>query len=799
MAPPGHSIDPVPTVPIQQATDAATPAPPLLGALPADAPGRTSTPAALPEVPSPAEIEFIKSVERYTHTDWAREQRAEPVCDAAIRYLLLGRPSVVPEDFFLHLAPHKRPPLSDVRSLADKGRLYTDDDGILLLVRKLTPPAPVCSDKPGGRAARLLDDEPTRIYVPLLMRPWIMQACHAKASCHLGVARTLSMLERFYWWIGMNVCTRWWLRRCLQCQARKSSRQTVRWPILSLPLPSGPGVAVSVDYFGPLPVTPRGNSYILLFTDRFSRRADMYAVSAAEFTAEGTADILVNKYIPLWGCPVSLLSDNGLQFCSKLSLAVYKLLGTRKIATSAYHPNGNGGVERVNHTMALMLAMVVNERIDNWDIHLPHVEFAYNNSVSAATGLAPNEVHINRLPRLPLTVFEHPYARGHQSLARDHLEYCDLAADRQRRAYALVREQHALTVSRVERRNSALSDALKKVLTYSIGGWVWIYNTAATIRQGAKSGTDDKVLKAKLSLNWTGPFKILAVGPSPSDSTPDGRPLAAKLLYLDLPNDMPGPDAHCRVSVARCKPCTNPHDTTDIPQYLPAGLTRYVLNNYTSKSPPFHVTEDDVSVPVERLEVEKISSHRSVRGRGGAIAVLYETHWQGLLRPSWERESDLLHSRHHILQYWAGAPLQLRQANRVYRRMRVGAAQRELARDKGARFLPPGYSYVTLQTWTRRFSGTILPVGAYFWYKGQDHLWWLGKISAHTPTPGQYVVRFLDDPGPVKLALSTARYTTALGAARGSWCLQVHQGSSLMRGIVRNDDESRGAELAGSD
>ena len=41
------------------------------------------------------------------------------------------------------------------------------------------------------------------------------------------------------------------------------------------------------DYFGPLPVTPRGNTYILLITDRFSRRADMFPVTAAEFTAEG--------------------------------------------------------------------------------------------------------------------------------------------------------------------------------------------------------------------------------------------------------------------------------------------------------------------------------------------------------------------------------------------------------------------------------------------------------------------------------------------------------------------------------
>ena len=151
----------------------------------------------------------------------------------------------------------------------------------------------------------------------------------------------------------MSISTRWWLRHCLQCQVRKSSRQTARWPIFSLPLPSGPGIAISVDYFGPLPVTPKGNSYILLFTDRFSRCAEMYAVSAAESTAEGTADILVNKCIPLWGCPVSLLSDKGLQFCSKMSHAIYKLLGMRKIATSSHHPNCNGGVERVNHTMAL--------------------------------------------------------------------------------------------------------------------------------------------------------------------------------------------------------------------------------------------------------------------------------------------------------------------------------------------------------------------------------------------------------------------------------------------------------------
>ena len=174
----------------------------------------------------------------------------------------------------------------------------------------------------------------------------------------------------------MSICNRWWLHNCLKRQARNMSRQTARWPTITLSLPEGTGITVSVDYFGPRPVTPRRNIYILLFTDRFSRRADMNAVTAAEFTAEGTANILINRCIPLWGCPRSILSDDGLQVYSKLSHDVYPLLGYRKIATSSCHPSGNGGVKRVNHGMARMLAMVVNELQNSWGEELPHAEFA---------------------------------------------------------------------------------------------------------------------------------------------------------------------------------------------------------------------------------------------------------------------------------------------------------------------------------------------------------------------------------------------------------------------------------------
>ena len=160
-----------------------------------------------------------------------------------------------------------------------------------------------------------------------------------------------------------------------------------------------------------------------------------------------------------------------------------------------------------------------------------------------------------------------------------------------------MREQHALTVARVNGRNSTLSDALLRRPKYTAGGWVWVYNAAATIRQCLRKGADNKVLKEKLSLNWTGPLKIIVVGLSSAADTPDGRPRGDKLLYLDLPSFCFGPAAKPRVTVARCKPCANPYDADDIRRHLPAGLTQYVLHAFTTKSPPYHVTTDDVSTP----------------------------------------------------------------------------------------------------------------------------------------------------------------------------------------------------------
>ena len=109
-----------------------------------------------------------------------------------------------------------------------------------------------------------------------------------------------------------------------------------------------------------------------------------------------------------------------------------------------------------------------------------------------------------------------------------------------------------------------------------------------------------------------------------------------------------------------------------------------------------------------------------MRGRGGATAVLYETHWDSLLRPTWERDFDLQAFRHHILSYWAAGPAQHQPHSRQYQKLRINAAARELARAKGERHLPGSYRLIADDVYHAHFRTASLPIGASIWYRSFD-------------------------------------------------------------------------------
>ena len=66
--------------------------------------------------------------------------------------------------------------------------------------------------------------------------------------------------------------------------------------------------------------------------------------------------------------------------------------GTRLYLSTAYHPQSQGQVERVNQVLEDMLRSCVLSFGMKWEESLPLVEFSYNNSYHASLKMAPYEV-----------------------------------------------------------------------------------------------------------------------------------------------------------------------------------------------------------------------------------------------------------------------------------------------------------------------------------------------------------------------------------------------------------------------
>ena len=84
-------------------------------------------------------------------------------------------------------------------------------------------------------------------------------------------------------------------------------------------------------------------------------------------------------------------------------------------------------------------------------------------------------------------------------------------------------------------------------------------------------------MSSKLSLSWTGPCKVIYVGPG---KTGGGKEVGPKLLLPDTRTDEPGRRMHAGVSVHRCKRCSNPHEGVNAPDFFAMVYEQqlYVLN-----------------------------------------------------------------------------------------------------------------------------------------------------------------------------------------------------------------------------
>ena len=173
---------------------------------------------------------------------------------------------------------------------------------------------------------------------------------------------------------------------CPQCAVVHSSGRLNRPQLHPIPLQRVFQI-VGVDIMD-LPKTEAGNKHVVVFQDFLSKWPLVFPVPDQK--AIRLARLLVEEVVPMFGVPEALLSDRGTNLLSHLMQDVCKLLGIRKLNTTAYHPQCDGMVERFNRTLTTILRKHAARFGAQWDRYLPGVLWAYRNTPHDSTGEKPS-------------------------------------------------------------------------------------------------------------------------------------------------------------------------------------------------------------------------------------------------------------------------------------------------------------------------------------------------------------------------------------------------------------------------
>ena len=244
----------------------------------------------------------------------------------------------------------------------------------------------------------------TKIFVPRDLRNEICHLAHDHPSAgHFGQAKTLDLVQRYYWWPGMRREIEQYVDTCLVCQQAKYSRQKTPGLLQPLGIPEQPWTELSMDFITQLPKTKGGHDAVAVFVDRLTKMVRL-AATITEVSAEGAADLLVQHVVRHHGLPTSIVSDRDVRFTSKFYRHLTARWGIQLRMSTAYHPQTDGQTEVMNRILEDYLRSYTRSSQDQWDELLAMAEFAMNNSKNSSTNETPFYLNYGRHPKSPLAL-----------------------------------------------------------------------------------------------------------------------------------------------------------------------------------------------------------------------------------------------------------------------------------------------------------------------------------------------------------------------------------------------------------
>lgn len=413
-------------------------------------------------------------------------------------------------------------------------------------------------------------------------------------ASHRGVAKTVELISRIFYWKNMHRDIKEYISTCISCQQNKVSNQAPLGLLQPIPTPEQRWHTITMDLITSLPRTKNGHDCILVACDKCSKLVH-YIPTVTTIDAPGLARLMIDNVVRHHGIPIYIISDRDPRINSHFWKSVWSQLGTKLKMSTAFHPQTDGQTERANRTLEEQLRNYVSYHQDNWDTLLPMLEFAHNNTVSSTTGYSPFFLNTGQHPVTPLTYEVKAQTQINDAAATlieqlyDSLSNAHTAIDKAQLSQKKYADQHRRDFEQFQENDLVLlsTDHLRT------------------------PGRAPKLLPRRI-----GPFRIVKA--------------LSKLNYeLELPSTLAGIHNRFHVSLL-----TRFHSTDSFPS-RPNIVTR----------PPAELLADTKE---EAYEVEKVLKHRGTGRRRQ-----YLIHWKGYpdFESTWEPESAFVGHRDAIDAY----------------------------------------------------------------------------------------------------------------------------------------------------
>ncbi len=287
------------------------------------------------------------------------------------------------------------------------------------------------------------------------------------------------------------------IRGCPACQKMKKRRD--RGVIDRHTISGSPFAELSIDMLKLPRPDARGNSYVVVIVDSFSRWTSLTAcVNKSAFDA---ARALI-QFIGNFGTPLRLRSDGGGEFVNGVIAGITQMMGVTPVVVQAYTPTANGIAELANRAILEQVReMCFCERLQKhshhqWGDLLPLVQRTLNASIHMPIGTSParilfgDNVDLDRalLTRIP------------EGKTFDVNAYCDVLARNQR----IIIEKADRIQDKICGKIIAKAAAKQRdqpVRVFNVNDWVLVKPQPGYPLH-------------KLAPRWLGPFRIVTISDS---------------------------------------------------------------------------------------------------------------------------------------------------------------------------------------------------------------------------------------------------------------------------------------------